>query len=79
DTIVLITGDTDLAPGVRTTTRLFPTKRICFGFPYKRKNNELAQLVSVSFQIRKERYLAHQFPDPVTLPSGRLIAKPDEW
>ncbi|MHC1725658.1 MAG: NYN domain-containing protein [Syntrophobacteraceae bacterium] len=30
DTAVLMTGDTDLAPAVRTAKRLFPNKRICF-------------------------------------------------
>jgi len=79
DTIVLVTGDTDLAPAVRTSVRLFPTRQICFAFPYKRKNKELAQLVSRSFLIRKERYAAHQFPNEVSLSSGRVIRKPSEW
>ena len=76
DTVVLVTGDTDLAPAVRTASRMFPSKEICFAFPYKRKNKELAKLVSKHFYIRKERYLAHQFSDPVILPSGRKVAKP---
>jgi len=79
DTVVLVTGDTDLAPAVRTASQLFPAKQICFGFPYKRRNNELAKLVSKHFYIRKQQYIAHQFPDPFILPSGRKIAKPSEW
>jgi hypothetical protein len=79
DTVVLVTGDTDLAPAVRTTMRLFPMKQIVFGFPYKRKNKELAQLVAAYFHIRKERYAAHQLPDPVVLPSGRRVSKPAGW
>ena len=79
DTVVLVSGDTDLAPAVETASRLFPTKEICFGFPYKRKNKELAQLVSKHFHIRKERYRAHQLPDPMILPSGRRISKPAGW
>jgi hypothetical protein len=79
DTVVLVTGDTDLAPAVQTTMRLFPTKQICFGFPYKRKNKELTQLVTAHFYIRKERYAAHQLPDPVVLPSGRRVPKPAGW
>jgi uncharacterized LabA/DUF88 family protein len=42
DTVVLVTGDTDLAPAVRTVKRLFPDKTITFIFPYKRKNKELS-------------------------------------
>lgn len=79
DTIVLVTGDTDLAPCVRTAARLFPTKEVCFAFPYKRKNKELAQITSKSFRIRKEQYIAHQFSDPYVLPSGRSISKPNDW
>jgi uncharacterized LabA/DUF88 family protein len=79
DTVVLVTGDTDLAPAVRTASRLFAAKQICFAFPYRRKNKELARLVPRSFYIRKDRYLAHQLPDPMRLPSGRMISKPAEW
>jgi uncharacterized LabA/DUF88 family protein len=79
DTIVLVTGDTDLAPAVRTAASLYPTTTICFAFPYRRKNKELAQLVSKHFLIKKDRYYAHQLPDPVVLPSGREIHKPRAW
>jgi uncharacterized LabA/DUF88 family protein len=79
DTIVLVTGDTDLAPAVRTGLHLYPTKHICFAFPYKRKNKELAQLVSTHLHIRKELYVAHQFSDPVVLTDGRRIRKPTGW
>ncbi|MBI2970455.1 MAG: NYN domain-containing protein [Gammaproteobacteria bacterium] len=79
DTVVLMTGDTDLAPAVRTAAQIFPEKTVCFAFPYKRKNKELMQLATSSFLVRKERYAAHQFPDPVVLPNGRQIRKPPDW
>jgi uncharacterized LabA/DUF88 family protein len=79
DTVVLVTGDTDLAPAVRTAQKLFPSKEICFAFPYKRRNNELAKLVSKHFYIRKERYPQHRLPDPFTLPNGRKVSKPAGW
>lgn len=73
DTAVLVTGDTDLAPAVRMVADVFPEKTICFAFPYKRKNKELNAITSKSFLIRKERYAAHQFPDPFTgISAGRL-------
>jgi uncharacterized LabA/DUF88 family protein len=79
DTAVLVTGDTDLLPTVRTASRLFGTKEVCFAFPYHRKNKELAAAVTQHFLIRKERYAANQFPDPVVLPNGRTIPKPAGW
>ena len=78
DTAMLVTGDTDIAPAVRTAQRLFPDKTIGFAFPFGRKNKELAQLVPRSFQISKNQYLKNQFP-PVVEISGRLLHKPDKW
>ena len=79
DTVVLVTGDTDLAPAVRTAQQIFPAKQICFAFPYGRKNKELAALVPTSFLIDKESYVNHQFPNPVVLADGRVINKPATW
>jgi len=79
DTVVLVTGDTDLAPAVRTVQKLFPAKNVYFAFPYRRKNKELAQIVARSFNIKKEHYPRHQFPDPVVLADGTEINKPSHW
>jgi uncharacterized LabA/DUF88 family protein len=79
DTIVLVTGDTDLAPAVRTAASMFSAKQVCFGFPYKRSNKELEGLVPRHFYIRKERYARCQFPDPFVLSSGRRVPKPQSW
>ncbi len=79
DTTILVTGDTDLAPACKTARRLFPNKDIGFAFPYRRKNKELTKLASLSFNIDSRHYVAHQFPDPVTLPSGYVLSKPPTW
>jgi uncharacterized LabA/DUF88 family protein len=79
DAAVLMTGDTDIAPAVRTAASLFPLKQICFAFPFARKNKELSKLVSVSFTMAKESYRKHQFPNVFTLSTGRLLEKPDSW
>lgn len=79
DTAVIVTGDTDVAPSVRTTQRLFPTFQIHFLFPYQRKNKELADLASRSFNIKRETYVRHQFPNPVVLSDGRQVHRPAKW
>jgi hypothetical protein len=79
DSVVLVTGDTDLAPAVRTCRRLFPGVFIYFAFPYKRHNEELEQLSPGSFNIKCRSYLRYQYPDPLELPDGALLAKPPEW
>lgn len=79
DTVALVTGDTDLAPAVRSVRSVFPTKRIWFLFPYKRKNNELAQIADGHCNVKKERYTQHQFPQSIRLQSGRVVTKPATW
>lgn len=79
ESVVLVSGDTDLAPAVRVCQRLFPNMTFLFAFPYRRVNDELRQLAPGSFKIKGTTYLAHQFPDPLVLPDGTSIAKPTSW
>ena len=78
DTIVIISGDTDLAPVIRTVNQLYPAKKILFGFPYKRFNRELKSLSPSSFSISKEQYVKHQFPEKIINKNQELI-KPNNW
>ncbi len=79
DTVVVMSGDTDLAPAARLASRLFPHKTVAFAFPFGRKNKELEQVVDLSFQISAKQYRNHQFSDPYVLKSGREIQKPRGW
>jgi len=79
ETIILMTGDTDLAPTVRTCKRLFPAKIIFFAFPYKRTNLELVSIATESFSIKLRSYLRHQFTNPLVLSDGTSISKPVNW
>lgn len=79
DAVVLVTGDTDLAPAVRTAQNSFPEKDIRFALPYKRHNNELRKMAPHSFTIGKEAYRNHQFSDPYRLASGEIVYKPHSW
>ena len=79
DVAVIVTGDTDLVPAVKTAQRLFPAKEICFGFPHRRSSVELKNLVSRHFRLKANRYTATQFPDPIALGDGASIAKPASW
>ena len=79
DCVVITTGDTDLAPAVKTVKKLFPDKYIIFAFPYNRKSEELAMLAPGSFKIRKGRYIKHQFQNPFELSNGTKIFKPPSW
>jgi len=78
DRVVLVTGDTDIAPAVRTAKRLYPEKEVCFAFPWKRKHAELETLVTTSISITREAYLRHQLPDMVVV-GTKTFWKPLTW
>jgi uncharacterized LabA/DUF88 family protein len=79
DTVVLVTGDTDIVPAVKTAQKIFPKKEIVFLMPYKRHNKELANLVSKHFDISSHNYTKHQFADPFVTKNGKSISKPLSW
>ena len=79
ESIVLVTGDTDLAPAVRLCRQLFADRTILFAFPYRRVNDELRQLAPGSFKIDAKTYFRNQFPDPLALLDGTSIVKPVSW
>lgn len=79
DTVALVSGDTDLIPAARTVVHLYSHDSIRFILPYGRSNDEIKQLFSNSIDIKKERYAAHQFPDPMKVSRRRAISKPLSW
>jgi len=79
DTIILVTGDTDLTPAIEEAKQSFPSKDIYFAFPYKRANAELKNIAPKSFKIHRSNYARHQLPNPVSLPDGTQVYKPSNW
>lgn len=79
DAAVLVSGDSDLAPAVRTARRLFPLKRVIASFPYARRSDELKIAASAHFKLAAEHYARCQLPAPFVTPTGRLIHKPAGW
>lgn len=79
DTVVLVTGDTDLIPAIRTAKALFPQRRIGVGFPFMRHNAELEREADYFFRIGQKALQSAQFPPQVRLPSGTIIHKPAPW
>jgi len=78
DCVFIMSGDTDLMPAVRSARRLFPARRICFAFPYRRQNNVLRDAADVHFRIRAHRYGKHVLPDPVIGKNGPIHC-PASW
>jgi hypothetical protein len=79
DRVTLVTGDTDVAPAVKTAKLLYPRREVCFAFPWNRKMDELAAIANGScLAISASAYQKHQFADPVVI-SGLSFSKPSSW
>jgi len=76
---VLMTGDSDLAPAIKTAKRVCPDVDIRFAFPVNRKSNDLIKLAPESFKMSSGHYKANQFHNPVKLVNGTVIHKPLSW
>ena len=62
DTVVLVTGDTDLVPAVIAGHERNPDATLAVLFPYRRANAELKRVVDASFIIKATAYARHQLP-----------------
>jgi uncharacterized LabA/DUF88 family protein len=78
DTVIIVSGDTDLACAMRRARTLFPAKKVGVAFPYGRFHNELKLLADYYWRIRPQQYQNHVFPDVITV-AGRTITKPSSW
>ena len=78
DTVVIMSGDTDLVPAIETCKTLFSQKKIVFAFPYARKSKELLRLAPDSFEISKRQYINNLLPNPIKTAGGD-ICKPVNW
>lgn len=78
DRVVLVTGDTDVAPVVRAAKLMYPAREVCFAFPWNRKQSELANMVSKCLTMSREAYAKHQFADPAVI-GGVSYSKPAAW
>jgi uncharacterized LabA/DUF88 family protein len=79
ETVVLVTGDTDIVPAVKTVNKQYPPNTVLFAFPFGRYSKELDKLAPKSFKIRVDSYTSNQFDNPVVLSSGNRIFKPATW
>lgn len=79
DAVVLVTGDTDIAPAIRTARLLYPNAQLVVAFPFDRHNQDLARLAPRSIKLSGQLYQQHQFPPTFTTPKGRILVKPATW
>ena len=79
DMALLVTGDSDLIPPIKSLHYLFGTKRVFVAFPPNRHNVNIQRAAKGSIIIGKERLKDAQFPDNVVKKDGFILKKPAEW
>lgn len=79
DCAVIVSGDTDLMAGIRSTKSLFPQKRVGVLMPAHRDNNHIRSVSDFAHVIKPKNYAAHQMPDQVVANDGTVIQKPANW
>lgn len=78
DTAVLVTGDTDLVPAIRTAKRMHPASLVGVAFPFMRHNAELRAVADYSFNIGQRDVQRAQLPLQIQV-GGRVLTKPPTW
>ncbi len=77
--LVIISGDTDLVPAIRTTKETFDDIKIGVVIPYKNSSEELKLVSDFYYSIPPRKYINHLLPNPYKLKTGEVICKPEKW
>ena len=79
DTLLLISGDSDLVPPIKKILGAFPKKRVICAFPPERYGAELALVATGKRMIEKGHLKKSQLPAELKTDSGFKLKKPVEW
>jgi len=78
DIAVIVSGDTDLVPAIKTAQRLYDSCEVWAAFPFNRHNNEVEDIADGHVTLKAQNYTRAQFPDPYT-GANEPIEKPNKW
>ncbi len=79
DAAMLITGDSDLVPPIKSVHENFKNKRVFLAFPPKRHNSSMALVSKGSFIIGRKKLVDSQFEEEVISKTGYKLRRPDSW
>lgn len=79
DSAVVVSGDGDLVPPIRTILRHFPQKRILVAFPPHRRSLSLTTAASDWIDIWPRTFDKSQLPEELKNRSGITLNRPAEW
>ena len=79
DTAIIVSGDSDHVPPIKSVLSRFPHKRVIVAFPPRRRSSQLEQAASVAFSIYPQTIQANHLPDPVSAAGGVDLYAPSGW
>lgn len=79
DTVILISGDSDLTPPLRALKQFYPDKKAIVAFPPNRTSFELKTIADASFTIGRKKLAMSQLDDSIATSGEHIITKPIEW
>lgn len=79
DTVLLVSGDSDLTTPVRMLRSTFPAKRVIMAFPPNRHSSELKQAAHGYFTIGEDKLRHSQLPAQVMRADGFVLQRPAHW
>lgn len=85
DTMVLVSGDSDMEPAVHWVRQNFPAIKITVYVPvlpadaHTRRNDNYLSMKVVCRPLPLDGVQSHQLPVVVTLPDGQTVERPEAW
>lgn len=78
DRAILISGDSDLVPPIKTVQNIF-NKKVFVAFPPKRHNYSVKSIANGSMMLGRGTLSKSQFAASITLANGHTLTKPTQW
>ncbi len=79
DDVMLLSGDADFLPALRIVRRLPVPKQVYLILPIGRSTTRLRLEADYPIRTRLQHLQRSQFPDTITLKSGKTVCRPPEW
>lgn len=79
DKAIIVSGDTDLIPVVKTIQKLFPSKPIGVVIPIGRSSEEFKNQADFHYRMKLKHLASSELPDAVVLKDGSTANRPANW
>lgn len=79
DTAIILSGDSDLVPAIKSVKVNFPDKKIGVLIPINRKADQLKKVSDFYYKIGEMQLNSSILNDPYILKNNERIYCPDNW